>query len=209
MVNTVLARNDAGLFNPLADLKNEETIAFLQQRGVDAVLVHAPTCVSVTWGTLVHEETLHYLPRSIDKDAKQLCTYRMNKDLMASDTWFVRLGPSFAKTNYLDKDERYWNPLDSNTATITVVDERGVAISDAHVGTLSFTAGAVGGYSPKNYLVTVKQSGTTLGTFDAMNGPIHITIDPSKQIMIEVTTGDDVLPAPGEVGLTSISVKPR
>ncbi len=209
MVNTVLARNDVGLFNPLADLNNSETIAFLQDRGVDAILVHTRTCASVAWGTLVHVETLNYLPRSIDKDAKQLCTYLMNKDLVASDKWFVRLGSSFAKTNYLDKDDRYWSPLNSNRASVTVVDGRGKPIIDSHTGVLSFTAGAVGGYSPKKYLVRVWQEGTVIGLFDSTSGPISVTIDASKQVTIEVTAGDGVLPAAGEVGLTSISVKPQ
>lgn len=206
MVNTALARKDAGLFNALGNLDNPETINFLKARGVDAVLVHGRSCDSKEWGTLVYKEKLGYSPEYIDKKADMLCTYKLNGD-KSVDPLFVYLGSTFAKQNYLDENGLYWNPLDATNSELTIVSNNGVPIKNAGSGLLEFQFGAVGDYPAKVYSLTLRQGNQVVGVYtNESTNVVSATIDTSKPISVEVRTLDGFEISPGEVGLHAIRI---
>jgi hypothetical protein len=206
MVNTALARNDAGLLNPLGNLANDETINFLKRRNVDAVLVHDRACKPVSWGVLVHIETVKYSSEYIDKKADMLCTYKLNHD-SAVDPLFTYLDRGFAKQNYLDESGRYWNPLNSSNSEMRVVDDRGEAIASADSAAFSFNVDSLGEYPKKGYRVSISQENKQIGAYDTSNSSsIALNINPAEEITLSIKTLDGFDIAPGEVGITSLEV---
>lgn len=206
MVNSVLARNQVGLLNPLGSDVNEETINLLRIRGIDTVLVHERSCRSKSWGALIHSEKLAYMPDHIDKQANMLCTYRLNTD-KNTDSYFVYLGDTFAKLVYADDSGTYWNPLDNRNVELTVVKSNGDRVVDGGAAQLEFVASAIKGYPDKPYSITIKQGSKILGTFVSSDGVvISVEVNPLEAIQLEVKTVDGYDVAPGEVGLTSLHV---
>jgi hypothetical protein len=206
MVNTALARKDSGLFNPLGNLLNPETINFLKSRGVDTVLVHSRSCDSNEWGVLIHTERVKYSPEYIDKKATMLCTYKLNSATDV-DPLFVYLNKGFVKQNYLDEDGRYWNPLDSSYAEIGIVDNKGIPITKNESALLEFDTGVLGEYPKKDYKVVLRQNGNLLGEYyTSKSSSVSVNIDSTMPIRLEVKTMDGFEVSPGEFGLTSVQV---
>lgn len=205
LVNTALARNESGLFNSLADQTNPETIDFLRLRGVDAILIHARSCQIYEWGKIIHQEKLIYSPEYIDKSAKMLCTYSLNK-AGKTDRIFAFLGEGFAKKNYLDERGGYWNAMDKSKVQLKLTDNAGMPVGDV-TARLHFDIGVIGGYQPKTYQWSIEQGGKMILSGDTSDSSqVDVVIDGRKSIVFKVYAKGGHEISPGEVGLNRIQV---
>ena len=161
IVNSGLARTGYGLFNPLSSVDNEETIRFLRQRGVDTLVLHAPTCRQYSWGVLRYQEHQVLAPAYIDKNATSLCVYHLNSQ-PGEDTLFVRMHDGFSKSNYLSDKGVYWVVMDGGRSSIDVVDALGHVV-DAQRVELAFKLSVVGDFKKKPLGWKISQHGKEVG----------------------------------------------
>ena len=124
IVNSALAKEAPGLFNPLATAQNIETIHFLQDRGVDTVLIHSRVCNPVPWGDLIHAEYNTYVPSYVDPQAKALCTYHLQSQ-KPTDSNYIYAKDGFEAVDAVSAADDFELRMKSDVATLTVVNQDG------------------------------------------------------------------------------------
>lgn len=206
LVNSALSKTTPGMFNPLSDHTNPETINFLRDRDVDAVVLHARSCDTFEWGTLIHKEYGVYSPEYTDKTATSICVYRLFKE-KPTDSLYSNARKGFSKTNYLDEHGKYWVVLQKDAAEITVTSADGQPTKQKGIATFSAELATVGENNKKDYQWTIIQDGRAVaGGKTDVSRMITASIDVSRPVGIRVATLEGGKPAELEVGLRNIQI---
>lgn len=206
LVNSAMSKTTPGMFNPLADHTNPETINFLRDRNVDAVVIHARSCQSYGWGELIHEERDVYSPPFIDEKADDICVYRLT-DAATPDSLYINADKGFLTTNFLNEMGEYWVAIAGSEASLYVSSEEGSPTDQTGYANLEAEIGSIGEDATKDYAWRASQNGIEIarGSTDA-DGNLQIRVDVTQPIILRVMTVDGAIPGHAEVGLRNIQV---
>jgi hypothetical protein len=206
IINTSLSKSPIGLYNPLGDMDNPETINFMKARGVDAVVAHEASCAPKSWGTLIHTEAGTLPPPYTGTSRTSTCVYRLN-DKIPTDNLFVFVKTGFSKTDFLDKNGEYWVAAEKDKVVIEPVSSNG---QPSGVGRASFDAniGTLGDFKKKPISWSIKQYGTVIATGSTENslGRISVEVNSSEPFSINLRVNGSEIPAPGEIGLSQMQL---
>lgn len=205
MVNSGLSRHKPGLFNPLADHTNSETIDYLRMRGVDAVVLHVQQCEQHEWGVLVYQEFGAHVPEYIDKKASAFCVYKLLPS-QETDGLFVKADEGFNKSNYLSETGHYWLALAGPQARISGVDAFGEGVKKHNDALLEFNIDVIGDFKKKPLKWAIYQNGVVKYAGDTVQGTkVEAIVKADSPVDITVSSLEGVPVVMNEVGVSNVN----
>ena len=197
LVNTSLSKTAIGLYNPLGDIDNPETINFLKARGVSVVVAHEASCKQEGWGRLIHSESGTLPPPYTGSDRTSTCVYKFD-NMTYPDDLFIFAKSGFSKTDFIDSSGEYWVAANTDELVVKPVSASGEPI----YGKKARLLGTLGDFKKKPISWSIVQNGVVVASGLISNNPgeISAVINSSDQATIRLRLNDTEKPAPGEVG---------